>query len=210
MLVCFFDRKARRSCRIYRHRASRLLVVDFIAESSEQTRVTNVTHCLALRLPNLYPSSILIDFRIECDPSPAWPNQDDSISFHVHPDEVLYILRLCAVVGKYFIIILIPRRTLLAQLCHVVTGTKEVEWSAWGPEGTRIVFLRMLDSTAWATFGSRFVAFDVNRAEIDVYDFNQTTLKRKLSSGCPLQYGNPNEILRPPVGQDDPHHARNR
>ncbi|KAK0421934.1 hypothetical protein EV421DRAFT_1914740 [Armillaria borealis] len=179
----------------------RLLVVNFIAESSEQTRVTNVTHCLALRLPNLSPSSVLLDFIIECDPSPTWPNQDDSIPFH---DEVLYSVTLCTVAGKYRITILIPRRTLLAQLRSFVTGAKEVEWSAWGPEGARVLFFRMLDSIAWATFGSRFVAFHYHLGEIDVYDFNQMTLKRKLSSGCPLQYGNPNKLLRPPVGQDDP------
>ncbi|KAK0239766.1 hypothetical protein EDD85DRAFT_823243 [Armillaria nabsnona] len=186
----------------------RLLVVDFIAESSEQTLVTNVTHYLALHLPNLHPSPILVRFTIRYDPSPAWPNQDDSIPFHVHPDEILYPVALDMVQGleEYWIIILIPRRTLLAQLRHFLTRTKEVEWSAWGPEGTRILDFRKRAGrrVVWATFGSRFVAFDVNRAEIDVYDFNQTTLKRKLSSGCPLQYGNPNEILRPPVGQDDP------
>ncbi|PBK92928.1 hypothetical protein ARMGADRAFT_1063134 [Armillaria gallica] len=187
----------------------RLLVVDFIAESSEQTFVTNMTHYLALHLPNLYPSPILVHFTIRCDPSPAWPNQDDSIPFHVHPDEILYPVALTMVQGlleQYWIIILIPRRTLLAQLRHFLTRTKEVEWSAWGPEGTRILDFRKRAGrdVVWATFGSRFIAFDDKYVDVDVYDFNQMSLKRELSSRCSLQYGDPNEILRPPVGQDDP------
>ncbi len=188
----------------------RLLVVDFIAESSKQIRVsvTNITRYLVLRLPNLHPSPILSGFTIRCDPSPAWPNQDDSIPFHLHPDENLYPVTLLMGqgIGRYRIIILIPRRTLLAQLRHFVTGSKEVKWSAWGPEGTRILDFRKRASrhAVWATFGSGFVAFDNDCLEINVYDFNQMTLRREQSSGCPLQCGNPNEILRPLVNQDDP------
>ncbi|KAK0464979.1 uncharacterized protein EV420DRAFT_1301547 [Desarmillaria tabescens] len=185
----------------------RLLVVDFIAESSEQTRVKSVTHCLALRLPNLHPSTALASLTIRCDPSPAWPNQDHSIPFHVHPDEILYPVALFTGQGNH-IMIFIPRRTLLAQLHHFLTETKEVEWPAWGPKGTRILdcWNQANVSPVWAcnTFGSRFVAFDVDQEEIDVYDFNQMTLKRELGSACPSQYGNPNEILWPPVNQEDP------
>ncbi|KAK0208165.1 hypothetical protein DFS33DRAFT_1301710 [Desarmillaria ectypa] len=184
----------------------RLLIVDFVAESSEQTCVMNVTHHLALRLPNLHHSATLESFTVRCDPSPAWPNQDDSIPFHVHPDEILYPVALCTGQGNH-IMIFIPRRTLLAQLHNFLTGTKEVEWSAWGPKGTRILncWNQANVSPVWAcnTFGSRFVAFDVDQEEIDVYDFNQMTLKRELGSACPSQYGNPNEILWPPVNQED-------
>ncbi|KAK0233045.1 hypothetical protein IW262DRAFT_43295 [Armillaria fumosa] len=185
----------------------RLLVVDFIAESSEQTCVEDVFHCLALRLPDLHPSSTVASLTIRCDPSPAWPNQDDSIPFHVHPDEILYPVALLTAQHNY-IMIFIPRRTLLAQFHHFLEGTREVEWPAWGPKGTRILdCLNQANvSPVWAcnTFGSRFVAFDVDEEEIDVYDFNQMTLKRELGSGCPSQYGNPNETLWPPVNQEDP------
>ncbi|KAK0463767.1 uncharacterized protein EV420DRAFT_1638686 [Desarmillaria tabescens] len=185
----------------------RLLVVDFIAESSEQTCVNDVTRCLALRLPNLHPSNTIVGLAIRCDPSPAWPNQDDSIPFHIHPDEILYPVALITEQGDH-IMIFIPRRTMLAQLHHFLTGTQEVEWSAWGPKGTRIFdcWNQANVSHVWPcnTFGSRFVAFDVDKEEIDVYDFNQMTLKRELGSGCPLQYGNPNDRLRPPVNQENP------
>ncbi|KAK0205705.1 hypothetical protein IW262DRAFT_1456100 [Armillaria fumosa] len=185
-----------------------LLIVDFIAESSGQTRVTNVTHCLARRIPSLHPSPILFRFIIKCNPSPTWPNEDDSIPFHVHPDEILSPVALNMVQGfeQYWMIILIPRRTLLAQLRHFLTGTKEVEWSAWDLEGTCIFdfWKRANWNGTWATFGSRSVAFDSNYVEIEVYDFNQVTLTREQNSGCPLQYGNPNKILRPTVNPDDP------
>ncbi|KAG7450677.1 uncharacterized protein BT62DRAFT_529398 [Guyanagaster necrorhizus] len=184
-----------------------LFIVDFIAESSEQTRINDVTYHLALRLPDLHPSTTLVSLTVRCDPSPTWPNQDDSILFHVHPDEILYPVALCTAQGNH-IMIFIPRRILLAQLHHLYVGTKEVEWSAWGPQGTRILdcWNQANVSLVWAcnTFGSRFVAFDVDQEEIDVYDFNQMTLKRELGSGCPSQYGNPNEILWPPVNQEDP------
>ncbi|PBK77398.1 hypothetical protein ARMSODRAFT_949316 [Armillaria solidipes] len=187
----------------------RLLVVDFIAESSEQTCVKDVSHCLALRLPDLHPSTTVVSLTVRCDPSPAWPNQDDSIPFHVHPDEILYPVVLLTAQQNY-IMIFIPRRTLLAQFHHFLEGTKEVEWPAWGPKGTRILDCwnqgANMMQLIWAcnTFGSRFVAFDIDEEEIDVYDFNQMTLKRELGSGCPSQYGNPNETLWPPVNQEDP------
>ncbi len=146
---------------------------------------------------------------VRCDPSPAWPNQDDSIPFHAHPDEILYPVALLTAQENY-IMIFIPRRTLLAQFRHFLEGTKEVEWLAWGPKGTRILdcwnqWVNVMQ-LSWVcnTFGSRFVAFDIDEEEIDVYDFNQMTLKRELGSGCPSQYGNPNETLWPPVNQEDP------
>jgi hypothetical protein len=120
---------------------------------------------------------------IRTDPS-SGRSSHHSVPFSTSPTDRLYVIQCDSnSTDVPSLVVFAPLSMFIAQIDALRTGEtgRRFMWEEWGEKGARMLHLAL--SSIWITYvhGMKFATMQ-NR-QIDVYDFNQLSLKRNLSQG---------------------------
>ena len=161
-----------------------LLVVDFIAEPPQQQGLDTLQNTLTFSFPVLAYDSVIQDVIVRSNPA-ATCTQDSESPF---PFFAASYNRIYAV---YFLmdhqvdraLCFVGLESALLSLIWSTgfpSGRRRFEWSAWGPDSTRLIRdLPFSRAWRWFTYGTRFIGTRSSPTHpyVDVYDFNQLALR---------------------------------
>ena len=176
-----------------------LVIVDFEREGPDEKTFRNITHGLAFSLPEFGPSAEPLMFTVRSDPSPPWsPHSDLYVPFHISQDARMFVASLWVRNISFLdhLTLFIPKSTLLSRLDSLgpMSASLSLPWEAWGPTGSRMTKLDIFSAMGFDTWschdhGTKFIIPECssrtqNRFTIQVFDFNQHSVKRAVSQGA--------------------------
>ncbi|KAH7926864.1 hypothetical protein BV22DRAFT_1032479 [Leucogyrophana mollusca] len=133
-----------------------------------------------------YPSikGEITELLVRSEPAPSWMPQQ--VPFFTSKKERLFVVT-CSVAteGDEVSVLFVPLSTILAQ-AQAATGVPRsvVEWTNWGPGGTRMIARRPSETWVCYSFGMKFIHLLPWKKEprARIYDFNPYTVNRGVSN----------------------------
>lgn len=177
------------------------MVVDFTRCPKEAITLDTLKYQCAFELPPILPTASVIGISVRSDPAPSWaPNPDLKVPFHIARDDRLFVFTIWVAEGDgvIAILLLVPSSTFTSKLKSLSPEDDErrFDWEEWGPSGAHMRHAPHSHSTIWVcfVFGSSFIApFRPGTPEallppvgpkmVQIFDFNQTAIKRLAHDG---------------------------
>lgn len=161
-----------------------LVIVDFVAEASEQRELDAVENAFTFHFPRLAENTFIPNMQIRSDPAPIWtPDPKLAVPFFTARHNRLYVISLVLVNGNFLTILFYALGNTFLSLIKQAggQGNKQFSWDRWGPEGSRLIIPRRALSPTWVcyVYGTRCVSTrrQSRTKRVCLYDFNQLALR---------------------------------
>lgn len=188
-----------------------LIVVNFKTASSEMTPIETIDYECAFEYPIMQEWVSPLAISIRSDPSPTWqPHPDLQVPFYTANSERVFVVTLWVAYSAniFTLLLFVPFSTILKHLKASVEKLRDLRWEDWGPTGTRLIKAPSGHSMVWVcyVFGSSYIAphptsetiqHPVGPKEIQIYDFNQLSIKRELGQCSERKAKESDIVLKP-------------